>query len=288
METETSPQPSGNISSCSNVDYAVATTVQVKKYRGGGTACCVPLCRNTTKNSKFSFHKFPKERKIRNSWIHWIGRKDLIPNDHHRVCSEHFPDGKKTYLSSIPTVTPKLLQLTPSKPRQTQRCRDRPPLVDLSNTTNTQNTQTTIDGNKDITREEYLQSEINRLKHELANSQTKFEHEIDELKQELRHSKFSIDRFKTCDADFEFYTGFQSYEKFIAFLNFLSPACTKLSYRGSNNGCIATEEQQKRGRKRSLSPEEELFLVLSKLRCGLLERDLALKGIISQCHKLVT
>ncbi|CAB4024933.1 Hypothetical predicted protein [Paramuricea clavata] len=45
--------------------------------------------------------------------------------------------------------------------------------------------------------------------------------------------------------------------------------------QGSNNGKIESAEQQKRGRKRFLSPEEEFFLVLTKLRCGLLEGDLA-------------
>lgn len=61
----------------------------------------------------------------------------------------------------------------------------------------------------------------------------------------------------------------------------MSPACHKLQYFGSNNGQIEWEHQEKRGRKRSLSSEEELFLFFSRLRCGLMEKDLANRYNIS-------
>ena len=50
---------------------------------------------------------------------------------------------------------------------------------------------------------------------------------------------------------------------------------------GSQNGNVQSEQQQKRGRKRSLTPEEELLMVLSRLCCGLLEKDLANRYCIS-------
>ncbi|CAB4019513.1 Hypothetical predicted protein, partial [Paramuricea clavata] len=129
--------------------------------------------------------------------------------------------------------------------------------------------------------EENIQDRVQRLEDELANLKEKYERDTTSLKDDLKRKSFSIDRFKSSDTHFEFYTGFQNYDRFKVFYNFLSPACTRLSYRGSNNGKIESAEQQKRGRKRFLSPEEELFLVLTKLRCGLLERDLAARYNIS-------
>ena len=44
---------------------------------------------------------------------------------------------------------------------------------------------------------------------------------------------------------------------------------------GSNTSVISSEEQKKHGRKSSTSPEQELFMVLVRMRCGLLLQDLA-------------
>ena len=83
----------------------------------------------------------------------------------------------------------------------------------------------------------------------------------------------------TSDVNFEFYTGFPNYKTFQAFYNFLCPACERLRYKGSNHSEF--ESKEKSGRKRALSPEEELFLCPSRLRCGLLEQNLANRYDIS-------
>ena len=44
---------------------------------------------------------------------------------------------------------------------------------------------------------------------------------------------------------------------------------------GSNTSVISSEEQKKHGRKSSTSPEQELFMVLARTRCGLLLQNLA-------------
>ena len=129
-------------------DLSCNSTIQVQKSRGGGTTCCVPGRKNSTKrNRNISFHKFPKNQKLRKEWIHWIGRQNFSPNEHHRVCSEHFPGGKKSYLNNVPTLTPKLLKPTPTKPRQTYKCRERTPfavLTDNSNNDNNYFTENTV------------------------------------------------------------------------------------------------------------------------------------------------
>ena len=67
----------------------------------------------------------------------------------------------------------------------------------------------------------------------------------------------------------EFYTGFCDYGTFQAFYNYLCPACENLQYIGSGNS-NSVNNKEKCGPKRLLSPEEELFLCLVRLRLGLL------------------
>jgi hypothetical protein len=55
-------------------------------------------------------------------------------------------------------------------------------------------------------------------------------------------------------------------------------------YIGSNNTEHASETQEKHGRTRSLPPEQELFMILVRLRCGLLGFDIASRFGISQAQ----
>ncbi|XP_028412848.1 uncharacterized protein LOC114535739 [Dendronephthya gigantea] len=91
---------------------------------------------------------------------------------------------------------------------------------------------------------------------------------------------FLNSKFKDNNSDFEFYTGFSSYSTFKAFYDYLCPSCERLRYVGSSNNSGQTNNQ-KCGPKRFLSPEEELFMCLTRLRLGLLERDLAERFNIS-------
>ncbi|CAN7942210.1 unnamed protein product, partial [Ixodes hexagonus] len=94
-----------------------------------------------------------------------------------------------------------------------------------------------------------------------------------------RTSTFAIERFKDSDEDIMFYCGLPGYEHFVALLHFLDPGdngCNVLRAEGDS----AT--QSGRGRKRNLSSENELFLVLVRLRLGLFEADLAHRFCIAQ------
>ncbi len=94
-------------------------------------------------------------------------------------------------------------------------------------------------------------------------------------------SAFRLERFIGSDGDFRFYTGFPNYSIFKAFYDYLSPACEHLVYHGSNTAPITSESQIKCGKQRSMSPEQELFLVLTRLRLGLLLQDIAHRFNIS-------
>ncbi|XP_037560410.2 uncharacterized protein LOC119458352 [Dermacentor silvarum] len=87
----------------------------VWSYRAmGGFTCCVPGCyNNSTRDKGFGFYVFPKERKLRETWIQRINRagrngrfSKFTPTTGHRVCSAHFEGGKKTYMNRVPTIFP--------------------------------------------------------------------------------------------------------------------------------------------------------------------------------------
>ena len=60
-----------------------------------------------------SFHKIPKDEALQKKMSKTKGLQDIGPN--YRVCSSHFPEGKKTYLNNIPT------ELTAPKHAKTRR-----------------------------------------------------------------------------------------------------------------------------------------------------------------------
>ena len=53
--------------------------ISTKCLRGGYT-CCVPGCyKNTKRNKEVSFHKFPKDKVMKEKWINAIKRKYFVP-----------------------------------------------------------------------------------------------------------------------------------------------------------------------------------------------------------------
>ena len=66
---------------------------------------------------------------MRKRWINLISRKDFSLTIGHRVCSLHFPGGRKTYMNLLPTIVPKATRPTPTKSRSTVKARNRTPLL---------------------------------------------------------------------------------------------------------------------------------------------------------------
>ena len=74
-----------------------------KSKNHGGTTCCVPFCKsNSLNNPELSFHQFPKDLDIKETWLNLLGI-DKQPLKSHKVCSLHFPGGKKSF-GALPTV----------------------------------------------------------------------------------------------------------------------------------------------------------------------------------------
>ena len=84
---------------------------------------------------------------------------------------------------------------------------------------------------------------------------------------------------------FHFYTGLPSYHVFKILFDSSGPAAHKLIYYDSNTNIEnVTENGCKGGPKRSLSAEEEFFIVVVCLRCGILEENIAYKTQLSRSH----
>jgi hypothetical protein len=93
-------------------------TVLKKK---GRTKCCVPLCkRNSMKNPELSFHQFPRESSLKETWLNLLGIQKQ-PLKSHKVCSLHFPGGKKVF-NSLPTTPMSSYKQTTEKCNRDGQC----------------------------------------------------------------------------------------------------------------------------------------------------------------------
>ena len=280
----------------------------MQKWAGGsgGYTCCIPGCFNNSKRENhLSFYHFPNgiskdKQLLRKRWINMVSRKDFKPTLGHRVCSEHFVGGKKTYMNNVPTITPKTVNQKPRYERKTVKARNRVVAEDVKG--HQQAEEHLNDGyrpehdslplqseeevgNVDDNTEELLRAQIAGLLQENSELRAKNEELLfEKISQKEETRELSLEKFKDDDKLFKFYTGIPDYPSFQALFRFLGPAAHNLVYKDSktNSGKIVTPEYTKRGPKRPLTPEQELFLVLVRLRLGLLEEDLAYRAGISQ------
>ena len=95
---------------------------------------------------------------------------------------------------------------------------------------------------------------------------------------DLGVTKFRLQSIAGDDTKVTFYTGFPSYAHLKACFDFGGPAASRLLYRDSRR----VLHQSNKGRPRSLSPMDEFFLTLVRLRLGLLEDDIAYRFGVSQ------
>ena len=115
---------------------------------------------------------------------------------------------------------------------------------------------------------ECLKRKLHEKDVEMQEKKLRADSEIVELREKLILTKFCLDKFKHNEADFKFYTGFETYEMFDVFYTVLQPGANALIYWGSVTNIDFTTEPSRYGRPRSLKPQEELFLTLVRLRCA--------------------
>ena len=131
---------------------------------------------------------------------------------------------------------------------------------------------------------ELLETQRKELEDELTEKMKQLEQEREfskEMENMFQKSLFNINNIKGNPKLLKFYTGFPNHEIFCMVLSFLGrEAASQLIY--SNIEQKDAQKKEKAGPKRTLSVEEEFFLVLCRFKVGLLEEDLAARFRISQ------
>lgn len=106
--------------------------------------------------------------------------------------------------------------------------------------------------------------ELGLLRDELIQAQRKIE------SLEKKNAPFGIEKFQESDEDIQFYTGLRSYSHFVRFLKFLDAGEDGENIRRHQGG----SGHRNSGRRRKVDVENQLFLVLIKLRLGLFHRHI--------------
>ena len=257
--------------------------------------------------SGLSFHRLPLHNEnLLTKWLVNIKRVNTPVNEYSRVCSEHFEGGKKKGKDDIPTIfawskttkarpAPKerenpvgtslthhcigiMAKLHPENHVSTcttdlaklntedKEILVKPAVVSIENNTDLK-VFSDAAINTDVIQEEdaSTQTEVPATKYCDASTQT----DRDEYSTPLRVEQIQDNRNAI-----KFYTGFPSFQLLMACFTFLGPAVSMLSY----------EDHSKltKGKPHKLSPLNEFFLMLCRLRLGLYEQDLAYRFQISQ------
>lgn len=103
--------------------------------------------------------------------------------------------------------------------------------------------------------------------------------EISRLREELGRHKWGVERIKDNDGMTKFYTGLSSFAIFLWLFNYLAPKCSRMTYwRGQGQ---TTTSDRVRMSSSSLSPIDQFFAVLMRLKVGLYIQDIAERFQIS-------
>ena len=100
-------------------------------------------------------------------------RKDFTPTVSHRVCSVHFPGGKKTYLNNVPTIVQKTVKPIERTPRRTlNRTVVLRRLLPKVQTPDDLAKPIQTEADSDLTQEAILQQQINGLQKQVNELNT--------------------------------------------------------------------------------------------------------------------
>ncbi|XP_019620202.1 PREDICTED: uncharacterized protein LOC109466804 [Branchiostoma belcheri] len=121
--------------------------------------------------------------------------------------------------------------------------------------------------------------ELQQLKEELQQIKQAWQAEVrekNEIIKKLKTAAFCLDLIKDDVNLFNFYTGFQNYDIFKALADYLRPHSNSIYHQSDDKN-----SPPKPCRSRSLSFDEELFMVCVRLKAGLLTQDISHRFNIS-------
>jgi hypothetical protein len=218
-----------------------------------------------------------------------------------RVCSAHFPRGHYYGNNNIPAIFPRKDKktdqvvwpvdisylLNPETATSTESLDKRAESIDLCTTPtgeqleHSQERTCSENQTKETPHRETLPSENTC---ECGKEIGELKKRISELEERRKIETFGVRRFMASDSDIRFYTGLPDYATFVSLYNFVKPkpGFNLNYYNGYTNAAKDPSYVVSRGRPRNLCEIDELFLTLTRLRLGLLEKDLADRHNITQ------
>ena len=237
--------------------------------------CCVPGCSTRSDREKhISYFGLPLRKKsLLKQWIHRIGRANLPINRSTKVCSLHFKNaaGRKLHPDEAPSEKlPK--PVAPGSSRPPPRVRKLLPQCKRARATDDPRVDTCEVAVNTEMLGESLDTEVIALNERVCI----LEKQVEKAMKDIDNQKFRLCNIVDDNSKICFYTGFPSYKSLLACFDFLGPAAHQLLYSSKSN------EKLKNCQPRSLPPLEEFFLVLVRLRLGLMEQDLADRFGVSQ------
>ncbi len=291
---------------------------QKKKRNRSKQSCCVPDC-NTPgyvieDNKSVTFHVLPKDEKLLKIWIVKI-KRDIGPlfqvTHHTKICSRHFTDsdfritfGGKKYIK--PSAVPSIFMRESRSSYQSRTTKNSTSLIsDSSSSLSISSDETipapidtddavsvpdcpskpTVTVTEDVLKQ--LQAKIRQLEREVESEKAKgdihkkerdhvrnmLEARTSELEETQKKKQFSIEQFQNSDSDICYYTGFPTLKALQECFSLLNPA---------NNIMYIDAHDHKRTLKDiKLSYMNQFFLILVRLRLGLLVKDLTHRFSIS-------
>lgn len=229
--------------------------------------CCVGCCHNDSRKpeemckrghvDELKFHYMTKDPEKRKTWEANIrkGRPDFKATDHQVVCSNHFPYGAPTFNHPHPT----LYLVESDRQRKSPCLRKRRKLIQNPNP-NVQPAGTCSNQALALNQQENL---------------------VAVKSERLPGPCLSFEQL-TRDCDVKLFTGFKNAEMFRLVFEFLYPNAVTMKYwQGSKRSTATTMGERNVERhyvhgNRKLKLEEEFFMVMQRMRLGLLTEYLAI------------
>ena len=259
--------------------------------------CMVKGCENkSNKASKIKFYSLPLKNKVLlANWLKVIPRKSDSISIHSRICSDHFSEGSKKSKDAVPSVFPN------ASTAIKRAYKERNENIEFSRKkfpkaiTKVRHDHTyAMQPNHECSPETYLtvlESDEVKLDDSSSDSNGRTEEEVVCTSSPIHvvskstndfgvqvNGNFCIESIQDNDNLINFYTGFSNFSTLLIVFNFLGESAYHLNY----NSKSASGESLITGAPRKLTPLNEFFLLLCRLRCGLLEIDLAYRFGVSQ------
>ena len=231
---------------------------------GGHDRCCVAGCDNDKRYpakivkkshaEKLVFHAFPKDEEMKRVWIEQVsgGLNTFQWGKQVRICSNHFEDGKPTTRHNYPTKFLRKRDFGDRSPKKRAQPTRREFFVEPPN-----KGPKLLDGS-------FLQDKVTEINLNIG-------------------LQFS---YLGSETNVRLFTGLPSSEAFELLFSYLQPKAQHMQYwKGEKltletppeNRIPGVEYSERKGPSRSLSLEQELLLVLMRLRMALLVEDLAFR-----------